>query len=57
MASCKRPLIIGVSGFGGAGKSSFSNELGKPLDAPVISVDSFMKDRTLQEYSLWEVME
>ncbi|MDE1924960.1 MAG: AAA family ATPase [Patescibacteria group bacterium] len=47
------PLLIGVSGFGGAGKSTFARALGEALGAPVIGVDSFMKDRTA-DYSRWE---
>jgi uridine kinase len=55
--SLKIPLIVGVSGFGGAGKSTFANALGTILGAPVIGVDNFMKDRTLKNYSLWEAMD
>lgn len=55
--SLETPLIISISGFGGAGKSSFAERLGLALGAPVIGVDSFMKDRTSQEYSRWEIMD
>lgn len=55
--SIEVPLIVGVSGLGGAGKSTFASSLGSALDVPVIGVDSFMKDRTLTYYSLWEVMD
>jgi|SRR3989344_1375515 len=55
--SIEMPLIIGVSGLGGAGKSTFASLLSSVLDAPVIGVDSFMKNRTLTDYSLWEVMD
>jgi uridine kinase len=51
------PLIIGVSGLGGAGKSSFAHALGRVISAPVIGVDSFQKNRTDQEYSMWEIMD
>src|SRR3989344_284212 len=52
-----RPLIIGVSGFGGAGKSSFANALGQAINAPMIGVDSFQKNRTDHDYSMWEIMD
>lgn len=56
--SLKRPIIIGVSGFGGAGKSSFAKELGIVINAPVIGVDSFQKDGAFDtEYKLWEIMD
>ena len=48
------PMAIAVSGFGGAGKSSFSARLGQHLGAAVISVDSFIKSRQLVSYDLWE---
>lgn len=57
ITSLLHPTIVGVSGFGGAGKSTFALLLGEALGAPVVGVDSFMKDRTLLEYSLWEVMD
>lgn len=55
--SLKTPLIVGVSGFGGSGKSSFSSILGEKIQAPVIEVDSFAKDATLDNYSLWDLMD
>lgn len=55
--SLHRPAVIAISGFGGAGKSTFASFLSEVLGAPVVGVDSFMKDRTLSEYSLWEVMD
>mgnify|MGYP001562813272 FL=1 len=59
VAKCKslnRPAIIAISGFGGAGKSTFANALGAKLDAPVIGIDSFARDR-LEKGSLWEAMD
>ncbi len=38
-----KPIIIGISGFGGSGKSTCALELGKKLQAPLIGVDSFFK--------------
>ena len=49
--------IIGVSGFGGSGKSSLAREIGQVLDASVIGVDSFQKNRIDNEYSLWGIMD
>jgi len=52
------PKLIGVSGFGGAGKSSVSKRLGEILEAPVVGVDSFQKKGAFNtEYSLWEIMD
>lgn len=49
--------LIGVSGFGGSGKSTFADELGHLLGAPVVGVDSFQKNRADDEYSLWDIMD
>ena len=51
------PAIIGVSGFGGAGKSSVASLLGGRIDAPVVGVDSFFKDRTISHYTHWEIVD
>ncbi|HSH31418.1 MAG TPA: hypothetical protein VK963_01995 [Candidatus Saccharimonadales bacterium] len=51
------PAAIAVSGFGGAGKSTFAKQLGERIGAPVIGIDSFIKDRTLTDYSMWELMD
>lgn len=53
--SLQHPILIGVSGFGGSGKTTFANQLGNKLNAPVISIDSFNKGIT--EYSNWELMD
>ena len=53
----QKPIIIGVSGFGGSGKSSFSKELGNKLHIPVVGIDSFQKTNKHAEYSLWEIMD
>ncbi|MFZ1735704.1 MAG: hypothetical protein WAU31_02100 [Candidatus Moraniibacteriota bacterium] len=56
--SLKTPMIVGISGFGGAGKSSFAKVLGEAIDAPVIGVDSFQKDGAFDtDYQLWEIMD
>ncbi len=51
------PAIIAISGFGGAGKSSAANQIGKLLDAPVVCIDSFIRKDKPKEYSNWEVMD
>lgn len=55
--SLKTPMIVAVSGFGGSGKSTFAQLLGSDIDAPVIGLDSFIKDRMLADYSLWNLMD
>ncbi|OGC54112.1 hypothetical protein A2797_02650 [candidate division WWE3 bacterium RIFCSPHIGHO2_01_FULL_48_15] len=57
IVALKEPTIIAVSGVGGAGKSTFANRLGEEMNAPVIGVDSFMKDRTNTDYSNWNIMD
>lgn len=51
------PAVIAVSGFGGSGKTTLANALGDAIQAPVIGVDSFVRDRTLLDYSKWELMD
>ena len=51
------PYIVVVSGFGGAGKSTFASALGRVIDAPVIGVDSFITDRTRNDYGCWDLMD
>ena len=51
------PAIIAVSGFGGSGKSTLAAKIGRFLDAPVISVDSFIKDRHLTDYVGWGMID
>ncbi len=54
----KTPVLVGVSGLGGAGKSSFSRALGEALNAPVVGVDSFQRKGAFDtDYSLWEIMD
>jgi len=53
-----RPRLIGVSGFGGSGKSTFAKALGHVINAPVVSIDSFQKDALRDTpYRLWEMMD
>jgi len=53
----KGPIIIGISGFGGAGKSTFAKMLSKELEAPIVGVDSFSKSKVHENYELWDVMD
>lgn len=48
-----KPAVIAVSGFGGSGKSTFSEALGKTLNVPIIGVDSFATSRLDSEQSHW----
>ncbi len=53
LVALKTPAIIAVSGFGGAGKSTFATSLGSSINAPVICVDQFGIDRTIEDYTHW----
>ncbi|MBT3634772.1 MAG: hypothetical protein HN729_08920 [Candidatus Marinimicrobia bacterium] len=50
----KVPAIIAVSGFGGAGKSTFTKALSNEVDLPIIGVDSFFRGFDIKNYSKWE---
>ncbi len=50
----KKPFIIGISGFGGSGKSTIARALSKELGAPIIGVDEFWKATDNIDYNLWE---
>lgn len=49
--------IVAVSGFGGAGKSGLASALARRIDAPVVGIDSFIRDRNLTRYTRWELMD
>lgn len=49
--------VIAISGFGGGGKSSLAALLGARLSAPVVSVDSFIRDRDMTDFARWELMD
>ena len=53
----KTPAIIGVSGFGGAGKTTFANLLSQKINATIICVDQFGIDRQIENYTHWEGMD
>ena len=56
--SLSLPKIIGISGFGGSGKSSIAKAIGLVINAPVVGVDSFQKDEVFDtQYSLWNIMD
>ena len=54
--SLPTPAIIGISGFGGAGKTTAANALAEILHAPVICVDQFSMDKTIEDYTHWKGM-
>ena len=51
------PIIVGISGFGGSGKSTFASLLEKKVHAPIIGVDSFSKSNIHEGYKLWDIMD
>ena len=53
----KTPAIIAISGFGGSGKSTLAKELSEILNAPIIGVDSFFKNKTTIGYSYWGIID
>lgn len=56
--SLPKPALVGVSGFGGSGKSSIARKLGEVLGAPVVGVDSFQtKGAFNSTFSLWGIMD
>lgn len=57
LLALKKPAIIAISGFGGAGKSTFADLLGAKLNAPVIRLDSFARDRLENNTVLWDSMD
>jgi len=58
ISSLPKPAIVGVSGFGGSGKSTAAKQLGKALNASVVGVDSFQqKGAFTTQFSLWEIMD
>ncbi len=52
-----KPILVGISGFGGSGKSTFALALGEKLKSPVIGIDSFSKSNVHENYELWDVMD
>ena len=57
LRSVSLPGIIAVSGFGGSGKSSLATQIGATFHSPVISVDSFIRDRHLTHYTQWDFID
>jgi len=55
--SLPKPVLIAISGFGGSGKTTFAEQLSAAINAPIVGVDSFMRDRNLTEYERWEIMD
>jgi uridine kinase len=58
ISSLPKPAIVGISGFGGSGKSTIAAQLGKELCAPVVGVDSFQKKGAFTTtFSMWNIMD
>ena len=58
ISSLPKPAIVGISGFGGSGKSTVAKLLGDCLGAPVVGVDSFQKKGAFTtKFSLWDIMD
>jgi uridine kinase len=56
--SLPTPRVIGISGFGGAGKSTLAHKLGVVLSCSVVGVDDFQKPGAFDtDFSLWEIMD
>ena len=55
--SLPNPAIIAISGFGGSGKSTLANQFAEILHAPVVCVDQFGIDRTIESYTHWKGMD
>jgi uridine kinase len=53
----RKPAIIGISGFGGSGKSTFARKLATEINATIIGVDSFCKADDSNDYELWNIMD
>lgn len=50
-------MIIAISGFGGSGKSTYAQKISLQLGAPVIDIDTFCKDATLDKYDHWNLID
>jgi uridine kinase len=55
--SLPKPVLIGISGFGGSGKSTFAKKLAEKIRVPVIGIDSFCKSNIHKDYELWNIMD
>lgn len=49
----ERPCIVGVSGYGGSGKTTLATALAQRLDAPVVSIDDFGTAAVWQRSADW----
>ncbi len=57
LLALEKPAIIAISGFGGAGKSTFADLLGSAINASVVCIDQFGIDRTIENYTHWRGMD
>ncbi|MDA8198409.1 MAG: hypothetical protein M0Z54_03100 [Thermaerobacter sp.] len=46
--------VVGISGYGGAGKSTLAQQLGMRLAAPVVSIDEFGTAAVFQRSTAWD---
>lgn len=50
-----KPVVVGISGFGGAGKSTLAKQLKEKLrDSEIVSVDDFVIDHLAKRGSDWD---
>ena len=52
-----RPAVVAISGFGGSGKSTFASMVAEIFNAPIVCVDRFRIDRTIQSFTHWKGMD
>jgi uridine kinase len=53
----KKPSLIAISGFGGSGKSTFTNALAVEIGGTVLGVDHFFTSTKRTDYENWEIVD